>query len=168
MICELCGEDAPFLKPILIEGSILRVCQRCMKFGKDMSIGSRPATGPEKKPADSNWGMGGRVDDTYIYGRVGDTSEGIIKKRLEQRERKQQTKDIFEQTGDKVLVDDYHKLIQQSRMNFGWSQEELGKKINERKSIISKLENKTIKPDDRLVRKLERALGIKLMETIQK
>ena len=64
------------------------------------------------------------------------------------------------------LVEDYSVRIQRARERKGWSREELGKKMNERVSIISKLENGEMRPSDDLIRKLERTLEIKLMEPV--
>lgn len=64
------------------------------------------------------------------------------------------------------LAEDYNVRIQRARERKGWSREELGRKINERVSIISKLENAEMRPPDDLVRKLERTLGIRLMEAV--
>ena len=52
-------------------------------------------------------------------------------------------------------------------MKRNWSQEDLAKKLNERKSVIAKLESKTMYPDDNLTKKLERTLGIKLIEAAE-
>ncbi len=42
------------------------------------------------------------------------------------------------------------------------SQDDLGKKISEKKSVIAKLENGAIKPSNKLISKLEHTLDIKL------
>ncbi len=174
MICELCGHDAPYLKPLLVEGSILKVCSNCAKFGKSVP----GSTGGEDKKVITGPGSGsgtrtrrdtgrGHSEGSYGFSMGAPTKEEVIKSRLEQRERRQKIKDIYDQSGDKDLAIDYHKRIQQARQDQGWSQEDLGQKINERKSVISKIENKSMKPDDKMIRKLEKALGIKLMEVIE-
>jgi putative transcription factor len=70
--------------------------------------------------------------------------------------------------GDTELDDDYPKKIQRAREGKGWSREDLGKKINEKVSIISKLEHGHIYPSDDLVRKLEKTLEIRLMVPVEK
>jgi len=65
------------------------------------------------------------------------------------------------------LVEDYPTRIQRAREKKGWSREDLGRKINERVSIISKLEHGEMHPPDALIKKLERALDIKLMEDVE-
>ena len=173
MLCELCGQEAPFLKPLLIEGSLLKVCANCAKFGTATT--PEPGAAASSGANDNSSASAGSGSSSSSGGFSGGTGyattslskEEIIKRRLEFRERRMTSKDVFEQSGEKELVEDYHKRIQQARNNLGWNQEHLGQKINERKSVISKLESRSMKPDDKLVRKLEKALGIKLMEVIE-
>jgi putative transcription factor len=167
MICELCGQDVPFLKLSLVEGSPLKVCSNCARFGK--AAAARSGSNDPDSGSSPGSGSGSSSGGGYGYGYTPDTptKEEVIQKRLEMRQRRKQTKDIYEQRGEKELAIDFHKRIQQARNEHGWSQEELGQKINERKSVISKIENKSMKPDDKLVRKLEKALGIKLMEVLE-
>jgi uncharacterized protein (TIGR00270 family) len=63
---------------------------------------------------------------------------------------------------DLVLREDYSAAIKNSRELLGITQEELGHKINEKPSMVSHLENGTMKPDDSLARKLEHVLKIRL------
>lgn len=138
MICEMCGVDVPRLKRIVIEGSMLEVCPRCEKFGQD-------------------------------YDQVKD-GEGIIGRdtiveRLERREKRLKSRDVFEK-GERELAFDFPGRIRNARARLGLNQEELGKKINEKKSVVAKLETGDMIPDDKLIRKLERALDISLMEEV--
>ncbi|MEA3558110.1 MAG: multiprotein bridging factor aMBF1 [Candidatus Thermoplasmatota archaeon] len=68
---------------------------------------------------------------------------------------------------NKELSGDYSKTIQRARERKGWSREDLGKKLSERVSIISKLENGEIHPSDKLIKKLEKTLEIRLMEAVE-
>ena len=158
MICELCGKEVPYLKPIIIEGSILKVCSVCEKFG----TGVKPDPSSDRESSSMAQQHATHGTDTGTL-----SPEDVVHRRLEFRARRMKSKDIYEQSGPKELVEDYHKRIQQARNQLGLSQEQLGQKINERKSIISKLENRSLKPDDKLVRKLEKVLEIKLMEVIE-
>lgn len=160
MLCELCGTDVPFLKPILIEGSLLKVCPTCGKFGTATPQSMKTETASETSSRSS-------TKKTFVYTTETPTKKEVIKNRLEKRERRMSAKDIYEIRGEKELALDYHIRIQKARNQLNLSQEELGQKINERKSVISKIENKSMKPDDKLVRKLEKALGIKLMESFE-
>lgn len=89
-----------------------------------------------------------------------ETDSPIIS-RLERK--KYRPRDVYEKDVD-VLVNDYNVRIRRARMKMDISQEDLGKRLNEKWSVINKLETGDIRPDDKLVKKLERALGIKLRE----
>ena len=139
MICELCGADVPRLKTVAIDATVLSVCGDCARFGEEMaSAPLRPSTMPP-----------------------------VIAQRLEARQRRMTPKDVYTQSGELELMEDFPQLIRQARESRGWKQADLGAKINERASVIAKLESGTITPGDDLVRKLERQLGIKLKERVQ-
>jgi|TARA_B100001964_G_scaffold194142_1_gene217590 putative transcription factor len=57
---------------------------------------------------------------------------------------------------------DFNKVIKLIREKKGISQEEMGKRINEKTSVIKHLETGTLKPNDILSRKIERFLKIQL------
>ncbi len=124
---------------ISIEGTTLSVCPNCVKFGDHTGI-------PLKK------------------------RQGVppnILKRLEARQRRMTTRDVYSTSGEDALVDDYAERIRGAREKKGWKQVDLGMKINERVSIIAKIESGVMIPPDTLIKKLERALDIKLMEKVQ-
>lgn len=138
MMCEMCGQDVPRLRKITIEGSQLSVCSNCVKFGSDSS---------SSKSGDTV-----SVPDT-------------ISQRLERREKRQKTKDVFEQISEELALD-YSSRIREARSSLGMSQEDLGKKINEKRSVVAKLEHGDMIPDEKLIKKLERALDITLKEKL--
>jgi len=57
--------------------------------------------------------------------------------------------------------------IRQAREARGWTQADLGAKLNERASVIAKLESQTIVPTDSMIPKMERTLGVKLREKVE-
>ncbi|MBU4190217.1 MAG: TIGR00270 family protein, partial [Candidatus Thermoplasmatota archaeon] len=59
---------------------------------------------------------------------------------------------------------DYAGKIKDARTKTNLTPEDLGKRINEKKTIITKIESGNMKPDENLVKKLEKTLNIKLME----
>ncbi len=65
------------------------------------------------------------------------------------------------------IVEDYDSKIRRTREKLGLSHEELGKKINEKASVISKLETRRMTPNNLLVTKLEHVLKIKLLVPIR-
>jgi putative transcription factor len=64
------------------------------------------------------------------------------------------------------MVEGYDSKIRQVREKLGLSHEELGKKINEKSSVLRKLETGKMTPNNMLVTKLEHALKIKLLAPI--
>ncbi|MCD6511876.1 MAG: TIGR00270 family protein [Thaumarchaeota archaeon] len=65
------------------------------------------------------------------------------------------------------LKPDYSYLVKRARERLGLTQEELGRRIGEKPSVISHIETGKLRPDDRLARKLERFLGIELFEPLE-
>lgn len=64
-----------------------------------------------------------------------------------------------------TIVENYAEKIKKKREDIGLKQEELAQKIAEKESIIHKIENGKIVPQIKLARKLEKFLGIRLVET---
>jgi putative transcription factor len=60
-------------------------------------------------------------------------------------------------------VEGYDSKIRQAREKLGISHEELGKKLNEKSSVLRKIETGKMVPNNMLVTKLEHALKIKLL-----
>lgn len=67
---------------------------------------------------------------------------------------------------DTILVEDYAERIRNARMKMGMTQEQLAKKLMEKESVIAKIERGDMRPSDKLARKLEKTLGIKLFERL--
>ena len=64
------------------------------------------------------------------------------------------------------LIENFENEIRKARETKDWSREDLGKKINERVSVISRIETGKMIPDNKLTKKLEKALNIKLLEKV--
>ncbi|MHA1269730.1 MAG: multiprotein bridging factor aMBF1 [Candidatus Helarchaeota archaeon] len=63
------------------------------------------------------------------------------------------------------LVEDFNKIIKREREKRGWTQHELGQKINVRESLIRKIEAGR-EPTDDLRKKLEELLEINLLTVV--
>jgi putative transcription factor len=61
------------------------------------------------------------------------------------------------------LVVDFSSKVRQARERLGLSHEDLGRKINEKVSVLRKIESAKMTPDNLLIEKLQHALKIKLM-----
>ena len=139
MLCELCGAEVPRTKMVTVESTPMMVCSNCVKFGDQTGVPIRKQPGV---PAE-------------------------ILRRLEARKRRMTTRDIYSGESEVVLVDDYADRIRRAREKKGWKQVELGAKVNERASIIAKLESGEMIPPDSMITKLEKTLEIKLKEKIE-
>ncbi len=65
------------------------------------------------------------------------------------------------------VVDDYGKKIRKEREKRGWKMEDLAKKLNEKESLIHKIENEDIMLNIDLAKKIERLLGIRLVVKVE-
>lgn len=68
---------------------------------------------------------------------------------------------------EKEIIEDYYKAIRTAREKLGFTQEELARAINEKTSVIARLESKGLFPDDALAKKLERTLKIRLFQAVE-
>lgn len=140
MICEMCGRDGGRLTRITVEGSLLSVCSSCAKFGDEyVSKTTEGALGPSS----------------------------TIAQRLEIRDKRMKTKDVFKQFSSLELKSDYPNIIRSTRQRMGMTVEDLGKKLNEKKSVISKLEHGELRPNNQLIDKLEKTLKVALREPVE-
>lgn len=63
------------------------------------------------------------------------------------------------------IVDDWSERIRVARERKGWSTRDLAHGIKEREVLIRKIERGDLIPEDDVRRKLENALGIRLIDT---
>ncbi len=121
MGCDLCGYSGELFNA-QIEGSMMQVCKKCLKFGVLI-----------ERKRDFN-----------------------IEKIAKQRPKKEEP--VF------LLRDNYNFLLKELRARQNLTQEDLAKKLNEKASLIHKIENKGIEPNAVLIKKLENFFRIKLTE----
>jgi len=138
MICEMCGKNVTFCKKVTIEGVHLEVCAECAKFGTEARKETAKSEGP--KP--------------------------IITQRLEVREKRGKPRDIYVAQETEELADDFAARIRDARQKRGMSQKDLAMRINERVTVLSKIETGDMRPDERLIAKLQKELGITLKEKV--
>jgi len=138
MRCEVCGRKI-HSSPItaVIEGARLTVCVECSKHGK---IVTQDEYTPKPKPL------------------------GKPSAHIPIMAQKKKTEIKVEITQE--IIEDYTTKIRQAREKLGLTHEQLGKKINEKISVIAKLETGKISPNNILATKLEHALKIKLLTPI--
>ena len=139
MLCEMCGKDVPQTNRVRVEGSVLSLCGDCSRFG---TVVSGPALGtPAPGPT---------------------APEGPIEERLARRSRRMEERDLFKELPDLELAPDWSKRIRVAREKLSWTPEELGKRLNEKKSVILKMESGTYRPPDTMIPRIEHLLKIRL------
>ena len=134
MRCEVCGRKI-HTEPVraIIEGAKLTVCVECSKHGK--IILHEEADLPKKPTAKSQTPIS-VLQKRPIVAKVEITQE---------------------------LTEDYASKIRAAREKLALSHEELGKKINEKASVLRNLEARKMAPNNQLASKLEHMLKIKLL-----
>jgi putative transcription factor len=71
---------------------------------------------------------------------------------------------VAEEEKIQIIVDDYFEKIRKRRADLGLRQKELAKKINEKESVIQKIESGHFEPSLELAKKIERFLKITIVE----
>ncbi len=66
-----------------------------------------------------------------------------------------------------MVMGDYSDKIRKARGKLNLTQKEFAKKLNEKESIIQKIETGSFKPSLGMARKLEKALRVKLIEEVE-
>ena len=140
MICEMCGKETESLSRVRVEGSVLRLCADCSKFGVVLEAPPTPIA--VRVPAAG----------------AGSVSPG----RQAPRGRSLEERDLYKEMPDMELAPDWGKRIRVAREKLTWTPEDLAKKLNEKKSVVLKLESGNFHPPDATVRKIEHLLKIRL------
>ncbi len=140
MLCEMCGNEVPATSRVRIEKSVLALCPACARFG--VPLDPPPPAAPAA-PAGARRPL------------VGATRPTSGPRRLEER-------DLYTEIGELELAPDWGRRVRTAREANGWTPEELGKRLNEKKSVVLKIESGDMHPPDALVRKLEHLLKVRL------
>ncbi len=137
MRCEVCGHKI-HTEPVraIIEGARLTVCIECSKHGKIIAHEEADMMQKQIKKAEAPITL---VQKKPSAPKVQITEE---------------------------LAEDYTLKIKAAREKLGLTHEELGKKINEKASVLRNLEAGKMAPNNQLASKLEHMLKIKLLVPI--
>jgi putative transcription factor len=146
--CEMCGTETSTPKTVKIEGAELDVCGSCAEFGTEVRTQESSQTSTKystSASSDSSASSGS--------GSSGGSSGGGGSRRR---------RDMFDEMDE--VASDYDQRIRQARESAGLSQEDLAGELNEKASLIRKLERGDMFPSDSVQKKLERKLDISLSE----
>ncbi|HXX55711.1 MAG TPA: multiprotein bridging factor aMBF1 [Methanoregula sp.] len=144
MQCEMCGDTIrgnP--KLVRVEGAELQVCSKCEKYGTEVQQKRRPQAA-SARPAPGQ----PRSSPTAHAGAP------VYRKR-----------DLFDYMEGEI-VDDYAVRIRRAREEKGLSQKDLAMQMKEKEHLIRKIENAELIPEDDVRKKIEKALGIRLVESM--
>ncbi len=129
----MCGVEAP-VTLIEIDHVELHACPKCARFGK-------PVIRSPKK----------RIQRPI--------PQFQPLKKSPPRHIKSPQKDFLH---DKILVDGYGQLIQETRRERGLGRAEFARMIKEKETLLARIEAEKVLPTDRVVAKIERELDIEL------
>jgi len=76
--------------------------------------------------------------------------------------RRMEERDLYQEIGEMELAPDWNKRIRVAREALVWTPEDFAKKLNEKKSVVLKIEAGNFRPPDALVRKIEHLLKVRL------
>ena len=138
--CEICGNQIlEKVDRVYVEGNLLTVCKSCSKRGKPSS----------------------HQQNIQKTGNPSSYQQNIQKIGFPRPKKIVKTENItFDDT--RILVSNLSEIIRKSRMSRGLTHEQLGLSLNERASLLRKIESGSIKPDEELTKKLERFFRIPL------
>jgi putative transcription factor len=123
--CNLCGQDFRELNKAEVEGTVVDVCNNCLRFGRKIDV----------------------PNQTYKI------RKKISFKNLEEE--------------DLLLVSGYGEKMKKARESLGFTRVQLATKMKEKESVIRRLEEEKMEPDERLLKRIEKLLGIGLTEQYQ-
>jgi len=147
----MCGSEQPSLTTVKVEGAELQLCDDCKEFGTEVRTESSSSQSTKYSTSSSGGsGSGGSGGGSTGSGSGG--SGGSTRRR----------RDMFDDMDE--IVAEYDQRIRDAREGRGISQEDLAKELNEKASLIRKLERGDMLPSDDVRSKLETELGISLIE----
>ncbi len=147
----MCGSEQPSLTTVKVEGAELQLCDDCKEFGTEVRTESSSSASTKYSTSSSGGTGSGSGSGTSGSG-SGGSGGGSSRRR----------RDMFDDMDE--IVADYDQRIREAREGRGLSQEDLAKSLNEKASLIRKLERGDMLPSDDVRAKLERGLEISLVE----
>jgi len=150
--CEMCGDSTSSPKTVKVEGAELQVCGDCADFGTEVRDQSSSSSTSTKYSTSSGGSSGGSSGS----GSSSSSASGGSYGGSSQRRRS----DMFDDMDE--VVTDYDERIRTAREDTGLSQADLADELNEKASLIRKLERGETLPSDEVQTKLERHLDISL------
>jgi len=134
------------------------LCEMC--GAESPSLESRKVSGSVLRLCSSCGDMGSQTSYRDSIGH-----RAFVAQTLEKRQQKNRYEEI--ETDEFVLAKDFGAVVRRAREKAGLDHAALAAKISEKKSILSSVEAGNMKPNEKLIKKLENYLKIKLTEKIE-
>jgi putative transcription factor len=145
--CEMCGTEVSDPNRVKIEGAELDVCDECTEFGTELQTSDQQSSTSTKYSTSSSGSDSGGSSSASSTSSSSSSGGG-------------RRTDMFDNMEE--VAQDYDDQIRSAREQANMSQENLANKLNEKASLIRKLEHGETLPTDEMQRKLENELGIDL------
>ncbi|MFB6302304.1 MAG: multiprotein bridging factor aMBF1 [Haloferacaceae archaeon] len=145
--CEMCGAERPSLTTTKVEGAELELCDDCTEFGTEVRTEEPSSTSTKYSTSSSS-------SSSSSSSTTSSSSSGGSRRR----------RDMFDDMDE--VASDYDERIREAREGEGLSQEDLADALNEKVSLIRKLEQGQMLPPDDVREKLESHLEIALLEGV--
>ena len=150
--CEMCGAEQSSLTTTKVEGAKLELCDECTEFGTAVKTESSSSGSSKYSTSSSSSGSSGGSSGATSTGSTGGSGGSSNQRR----------KDMFDDMDE--IATDYDDRIREAREDEGLTQEELANNLNEKASLIRKLEGGDVLPSDEVRKKLESTFDITLTE----
>ena len=134
------------------------LCEMCGT--ESASLETRKVSGSVLRLCSSCGEMGSQTSFRESIGH-----RAYVAQALEKRKQRERYEDI--EPDEYVLVSNYGSMVRRAREKKGLDHASLASKISEKKSILTSVEAGNMKPNEKLIKKLENSLGIKLVEKVE-
>jgi len=137
--CEMCGKpiDRRYAKIVYIEGAKLVLCPSCFSKVAKRTVESVP-----------------------MYKRASKPTRSVKPVTTSKPRPRRQRLDEYE------VVSNYSEIVRRARERLGWSQRTLAEAVKEGENVIKRIETGRLVPSIDLARRLEKVLGVKLLEPV--
>jgi putative transcription factor len=143
----MCGAETDDPTTIQTEGTQLEVCSNCTEFGTVLHDEEREKSKTSSDSGSSDSSSGGGTTRQSPPTSGGGPSH-----------------DPLDELG--TLAPDYDGRVRSARENAGMTQEDLADELNEKLSLIRKIERGEMRPDEDVRAKLESELSVSLTEEV--
>ncbi|WP_081704411.1 MULTISPECIES: multiprotein bridging factor aMBF1 [unclassified Natrinema] len=147
--CEMCGAETSSPNTIKVEGAKLDVCSNCTDFGTEVKDTSSSSGSTKYSTGSSSSSSSG-----------GGQSSGSSRSSASSGGSSQRRSDMFDDMDE--LATDYDDRVRNAREDAGLSQSDLANELNEKASLIRKIERGETLPSDEVQSELEDFLEISL------